>query len=72
MHLKRKFNILFSLIKEYFVQTKLFRLIFIIVIRDKNISFFFLSIFLYVAFVRQRSTIQREHSAMISLFTIIV
>lgn len=39
MHLKRKFNILFSLIKEYFVQTKLFRLIFIIIIK----KFFFRS-----------------------------
>lgn len=39
MHLKRKFNILFSLIKEYFVQTKLFHLIFIIIIK----KFFFFS-----------------------------
>lgn len=36
MHFKRKFNILFSLIKEYFVQTKLIRLIFIIIIKKTN------------------------------------
>lgn len=59
--IERKFNILFSLIKEYFVQTKLFRLIFIImIIIIIKYSFFLWNVIavVFVVFVVVSSSVQ--------------